>query len=146
METLYLKRNQHCSTKKTPFSLGTIDGKLHLIFICRRVMVPILLIVLVISSYLWLLSHTCLLQISLLNYTSVSGNSYCFVDRFFSNALLRKNATKLLVSPQLVCFSNYYSSILLIMEGLICSIKPRLCWTSQSQITWLILSAGNIPR
>uniref|UniRef100_A0A8C0MLB7 SH3 domain-binding glutamic acid-rich-like protein n=1 Tax=Canis lupus familiaris TaxID=9615 RepID=A0A8C0MLB7_CANLF len=35
---------------------------------------------------------------------------------------------------QVVSFNNCCNSILLIMKGLICSIKkPRLCWTSQSQ-------------
>lgn len=88
METLYLKRNQHCSTKKTPFSLGTIDGKLHLIFICRHVVVPILLVILVISSYLWLLSHTCLLQISLLNY-SVRKLIVLWIDFFQMHSFIR---------------------------------------------------------
>lgn len=108
-------------------------GNSQLIFVCRHVVDPILLIVLV-----FLVICGCLviplLQICLPNYNFMCMETHCFVDRFFFFKCTKEECYKLFDFTPTCMLNNCSDSILMIMEGLIYTIKkPRLVWTSQSQ-------------
>lgn len=101
-----------------------------------------------VCSYLWLLSHTCLLQISplKLHWMFLETHIVLWIDFFFQIHFFMRMLQTFCFHHQLACFNIVPVAFYRLFKGCFIVVR-RLGYVGQVKlevITWLILSIGRI--